>query len=476
MGDEVRSSYFTQRDADRFRDALERETSLLERLFQGDAFDNETYRVGFELEAWLIDLDCYPLPHNEAYLERINTPYCLPELSQFNVEFNIDPTEVGPGMLHGLHKQLTELWAHAAAVGETMDLKLGMIGILPTIQERDLTPRSMSRMNRYQALNERVMELRMRRPLQIDIRGRDRLYGLHDDVMLESACTSFQVHVQIPQSKAAAAYNASLVLQAASVAVSGNSPFLFGMDLWDETRIPLFEQAVCLDGMTPKHGGRIGRVSNGSGYARESLMEFFQENRTAFPVILPQPFDSADEELRHVRLHNGTIWRWTRPLLGGDPGRLSLRIEHRVVAAGPTEIDMVANLAFIVGMLMGVLETGADLAGKIPFRVAQENFYRCAKDGLDARVLWSDGREHPVDELLLRSLLPLARRGLAASGLGEEEINRYLDIVENRVRCKGTGANWMRIRRRVCQGDLRALVGTYLRNQQLGRPVHQWPL
>lgn len=476
MGDEVRSAYFSEEDTQRFHEALERETSLLGEHFAERAFDDETYCVGFELEAWLIDTDCYPLPHNEAYLERINTPYCLPELSQFNIEFNVDPEIVGPGMLRTLHERLRKLWQHGVEVGETMDIKLGMIGILPTIQERDLTPDSMSRMNRYQALNERVMELRMRRPLQIDILGRDRLYGLHEDVMLESACTSFQIHLQVPFSKSAAAYNNSLALQAATVAISGNSPFLFGMDLWDETRIPLFEQAVCLDGMSSRHGTRIGRVSNGSHYAHESLFEFFEENLTAFPVILPQPFNDAHEEMRHLQLHNGTIWRWTRPLIGGEPGNRSLRIEHRVLAAGPTEIDMMANLAFSVGAILGALESDLDLAGKIPFDVAQENFYRCARDGLDARVQWTDGRERPVDDLVLQSLLPLARKGLATAGLEAEEIDHYLDIVENRVRCKGTGANWMRIRRRVCRGDLRALVGTYLHNQQVGRPVHQWPL
>ena len=476
MGDEVRAPTFSEADAKRFRAALEDETARLGRCFAAGGFDDAAYRVGFELEAWLIDLDCYPLPHNEAYLERIDTPYCLPELSRFNVEFNTDPVTVGAGMLPTLHAQLGSLWQHATEVGEAMDLKLGMIGILPTIQERDLTVDSMSRMNRYQALNERVMELRKRRPLQIDIRGRDRLYGLHEDVMLESACTSFQIHLQVPQSKAVRAYNASLALQAATAAISGNAPFLFGMDLWDETRVPLFEQAVCLDGMAARGGERIGRVSCGSGYARESLFEFFQENLRAFPVILPQPFDADREELRHLKLHNGTIWRWTRPLIGGEPDARALRIEHRVMSAGPTEIDMIANLAFFVGCMMAELEAGGALPAALPFAVAQENFYNCAREGLDARVRWSGGQERPIDELLLGTLLPQARRGLAAAGAEAAEIDRYLGVVADRVECKGTGSSWMRSRRRACQGDLRALVGTYLRNQQQGRPVHLWPL
>ena len=171
------------------------------------------------LETWLIDLDCHPLPHNEVYLERMDSPLCLPELSRFIVEFNTEPVTAGAGMFDTLQRQLQKTWSHASKVADSMDLRLGMIGILPTVQELDLTLDSMSLLNRYRALNERVMEMRKGCPLQIDIRGRDHLRGLHENVMLESACTSFQVHVQVPQSRAAEAYNASLVLSPMTVAI-----------------------------------------------------------------------------------------------------------------------------------------------------------------------------------------------------------------------------------------------------------------
>ena len=476
MGDEIRTAQFSEADAKRFHEALARETELLGSWLKDGRFDDQTYQIGFELEAWLVDLDCHPLPHNDAYLERYDNPLCLPELSRFNVEFNTPHTVVGPGMLSQLHEQLAGSWRQASEVAESMDIRLGMIGILPTVQASDLTLDSMSQLNRYRALNERIMDLRKNRPLQIDIRGRDYLSSLHEDVMLESGCTSFQVHLQVPQSRTVVAYNASLALSSATVAVSCNAPFLFGMDLWDETRVPLFEQAVSLPSLSGRARHRIGRVSCGSGYARESLLEFFEENLKAFPVILPQPFRSGDEEFMHLKLHNGTIWRWTRPLIGSEKGVPHLRIEHRVMSSGPTEIDMIANVAFFVGVMMAALEGGEASSLDLPFAVAQENFYRAARSGLDAKVVWSDGVEYPIAELIREALLPMARRGLQASGLGEQEISRYLDIIEARVEKRRTGARWMRAWHYAHDDNMQSLVGAYLTRQQSGQPVHQWSL
>ncbi len=476
MGDEIRTDQFSESDAKRFRGALERETELLGRWFRDRRFDDQAYQVGFELESWLIDLDCHPLPHNDAYLERYNDPLCLPELSRFNIEFNTPHTPVGSGMLSLLHQQLDESWTRATEVAESMDMRLGMIGILPTVQESDLTVDSMSQLKRYRALNERVMDLRKNRPLQIDIRGRDHLFSLHEDVMLESACTSFQVHLQVPQSRTVAAYNASMALSAATVAMSCNSPFLFGRDLWDETRVPLFEQSVSLSTFAGQAHQRIGRVGCGSDCAHESLFEFFEENLNVFPVILPQPFKSEDEQFMHLKLHNGTIWRWNRPLIGSEDGVPHLRIEHRVMPSGPTGIDMIANVAFWVGAMMAALEGGEGAVLDIPFVTARDNFYRAACTGLDTRIVWGDGAEYPISELILETLLPMARRGLKASGLDESESDRYLDIIEARVEKRRTGARWMRAWRYSHDGNMQSLVGTYLTRQQSGVPVHEWPL
>ena len=475
MGDEIRTDRFSDTDLRVFVQALEGETERLGRWIQEKRFDDETYRVGFEVEAWLIDLDCYPLPHNESFLDRFNSPLCLPELSRFNIEFNTDPVTVGAGMLSTLHRQLSELMAQAHAVAETMDMKVGIIGILPTVQEGDLTLDSMSLMNRYRALNERVMELRKNRPMQIDIRGRNHLCSLHEDVMLESACTSFQIHIQIPQSKAVEAYNTSIVWSAASVAASCNSPFLFGRELWEETRVPLFEQTIALGGSGGHTNRRFGRVSCGSDYAHESLFEFFKENLDAFPVILPQHFEDGVAPFPHLQLHNGTIWRWTRPLVSVE-GSPHLRIEHRVMPSGPTEIDMIANLAFFIGGMMATLEGGEKITDEIPFEVARENFYRASQYGLEADVVWRDSVTISIRTLILEQLLPMARRGLLLAGVPVAEADLYLGLVEQRVDSRRTGSRWQRAWINAHEAGMQQLVGRYLAGQQSGEPVHRWSL
>ena len=192
--------------------------------------------------------------------------------------------------------------------------------------------------------------------------------------------------------------------------------------------MPLFEQSVSLSTFAGQAQQRIGRVGCGSGSARESLFEFFEENLNVFPVILPQPFQSKDEQFMHLKLHNGTIWRWNRPLIGSEDGVPHLRIEHRVMPSGPTGIDMIANVAFWVGAMMAALEGGEGAVLDIPFMTARENFYRAACTGLDTKIVWSDGAEHPISELILETLLPMARRGIEgqrSQRIGIRPLSRY---------------------------------------------------
>ena len=87
-----------------------------------------------------------------------------------------------------------------------------------------------------------------------------------------------------------------------------SSPYLFGHSLWDETRIPLFEQSVNTgQGFPP-------RVSFGEGYVRDFLVEIFEENDKNHQILIPMVHNTPAERLQHVRFHNGTLWRWNRPL------------------------------------------------------------------------------------------------------------------------------------------------------------------
>jgi gamma-glutamyl:cysteine ligase YbdK (ATP-grasp superfamily) len=306
----------------------------------------------------------------------------------------------------------------------------------------------------------------------LSINGRERLYLEHADVMLESAATSFQIHLKVSPGEAVRVYNASKILSAPIVAACANSPYLFGCDLWDETRIPLFEQAVDV-GAT----AFTKRVTFGIRYARKSISECFRANLERFPVLLPQLMDEPPERMAHLRLHNGTIWRWNRPLIGFDADdRPHLRIEHRVVPSGPTVADCIANAALYFGAVRALADEATPPERDIGLEQARANFYAAARESLDAEIQWLGGRQGLVQELLITELLPLARRGLLSLGIDRSEIDTWLGIVESRVRARRTGATWQRAFVQRCGCDMQALTEAYLTRQESGAPVHEWPL
>jgi hypothetical protein len=325
-------------------------------------------------------------------------------------------------------------------------------------------------MNR--ALNDQIFSLRHGRPLTLDIQGRDRLELEWEDVMLEAAATSFQIHLKVPPEKGARVYNASKVLSGPMVAIAANSPYLFGRDLWDETRVPLFEQAVSVGGPILQE-----RVSFGFRYAERSILETFRANADHYPVLLPHVMDEPADQLAHLRLHNGTIWRWNRPLIGfGESGRPHLRIEHRVVPAGPTVADAFANAALYFGAVADLSEAADPPELRLPFLQARTGFYTCAREGLSAEIQWLDGHIRPVTEIIGKDLLPRARRGLVSLGIDPDEIDHWLGIVERRLALRRTGARWQRAWVERYGPDMPALAEGYLERQQAGLPVSEWKL
>lgn len=310
-------------------------------------FDDSAYVTGFELEAWLLDHNFFPNPCNETFLDRLNSPLVVPELSKSNVELNGKPQALTGRGLRLMEEELTRTWRRCLQVAHDLEGTLVMIGILPTVREKDLGMESISGRNRYHALNHDVLKRRRWRPIRLDIAGREHLQLAHSNVLLEAATTSFQVHLQAPASEMPRYYNASLILSAPMVALAANSPFLFGKCLWDETRIPLFEQSVETGEQSlPERK----RATFGSGYLQHSPMEIFSQNERIYPVLLPSRFDEDAQHFLHLRLQNGTIWRWNRLLVGFDEKKTPhLRIEHRVMPAGPSIVDMLANAAVYLG-------------------------------------------------------------------------------------------------------------------------------
>jgi hypothetical protein len=475
MGDEITHSHFSKADFERFAQHLQVETCLLGQWFNDKAFSGRVPVCGLELEAWLIDGQGGPAPLNQIFLNRMDDPLVVPELARFNVELNVHPHTLHGQALSQLHQGLQQTWQRSQRVATELDTQLVMVGILPSVEQKHLSLANMSEQKRYLALNQQVLRLRDGEPLMLDIHGRENLNVLHNDVMLESAATSLQLHLKVGVDDAVRFYNAAQIVSAPLVAAASNSPFLFGKDLWDETRIPLFEQSVEVGGFAGASRGPVRRVSFGTGYAKESIFECFIENEAHFPVLLPIDFEEPASEMRHLRLHNGTIWRWNRPLIGYDEdGTPHLRIEHRVLPAGPTVLDCIANAAFFYGLVQALAVSEIPPEIQLPFATARDNFYAVARDGLDAQITWLDGRKLPVKTLLLDQLIPLARYGLGLLDIDAVDRDLYLGVVKARVRNACTGSAWQRAWVARYAGDMRALTLAYYEKQQSGEPVHDW--
>jgi len=466
MGEEIRAVAFTQEDAARFKQRLDGETALARELFEANAFSSEGYAFGFEIETWILDHSFFPAPVNQQLLERMNEPLVVPELSRFNLELNSEPLALCADALSRSLKSLDALWRRCNKAAHELDANLVLIGTLPTIREEDLTLSNISPLNRYYALNAEVLRRRGGRPLRIEIDGRDRLVSEHHDVMLEAATTSFQVHLKTPARLSHRFYNASIAASGPILSACGNAPFLFGKTLWEETRIPLFEQAVVVPGPA--------RVSLGSGYVQSSCLELFEENLRDYCALLPIAFEDPPEKLRHLRLHNGVIWRWNRPLVGFDEGDTPhLRIEHRILPAGPSLVDMIANAALYLGLVHSLALGSPSGDGGLPFEAARANFYAAARDGLAARLRWPGAGEIEARQLLADVLLPAARQGLSDFGLDAQE---FLDIVEARIHSGQTGAAWQRAALEEHEQNRFELMAAYCERQRSGAPAHEWEL
>ncbi|WP_374692216.1 glutamate-cysteine ligase family protein [Accumulibacter sp.] len=473
MGKEVAGSGCTADDFERFLRLLEEETRHAQAAYFRGAFANDALVAGFELEAWLLGGDLLPVPRNVSFLARLDSPLVVPELSRFNVELNGTPQPLHGTALSRLESELTATWQRCQRVAAADDSALIAIGTLPTLREDDLSLSNMSPSRRYAVLNEQIFRLRGGSALSLNIAGIETLSTTHSDVMLEAATTSFQVHLQVPAGEAARAYNASQILAAPLVALSANSPFLFGRALWHETRVPLFEQAVdCCDPGCPQHM----RVTFGSGYLSGDPTACFAENLANYAVLLPFEIPGPIESYAHLRLHNGTIWRWNRMLIGFDDGaRPHLRVEQRVMPAGPSIIDMIANAAFYYGSVCMLTRQTLAPEAQLSFAQARENFYLAARYGLEAQLRWFGGQRVSAGELLEQQLLPLARAGLEQLDLSTADVARYMEVIAGRLRSRRNGAAWQ-LAHHARHRDFARLTADYLDYQRQLMPVHEWPI
>ncbi len=476
MGQEINASTFKTDDFTRFHQKLTEETKYLKTLIEQGLCSQQPPVAGFEIEAWLIDDNMQAAPNNVSFLQNLNDPLAFPELAKFNIELNGTPQKLAGTVFSSLHQSLTQTWEKACLHAQQLGNHILIIGTLPTLKPSAMTLKNMSDMNRYRVLNEQILKARGK-PINLDIIGIEHLKFDHYDVMLESATTSLQLHTQVPLKLAHHFYNASIITSAALVASCANAPFLLGKNLWHESRIPLFEQAIETGGYGGAIHGPLRRVSFGSDYARVSIMECFQENLEHFPILLPELFNDPIDQFEHLRLHNGTIWRWNRPLIGFDADKTPhIRIEHRTPSAGPTIIDSIANAAFYYGLCKNLCDEIIDRGIPLAFSQAKDNFYQAARFGLDSQIVWFDETRQNLQQLILTDLLPRARKGLHSLNIDAVDIDTYLDIMQQRITNKQTGSQWQRKFMLQTDASLQSMTRAYLDHQYSELPVSQWEL
>jgi len=462
----------------------------LEEMIDGGLIESGVRRIGAEQELFLVDRSKRPAPEALKLLPDLDQKYFTTELGLFNLEINLDPQMYGGNCLRTMEDQIVEKVRDLEQVTDPMGIDVALTGILPTLLKSDLDLKNMTPLPRYKALNQALTRLR-RGAYSFHIKGVDELNTKHNSVMLESCNASFQVHFQVGSEEFANLYNLAQIVAAPVLAAAVNSPFLFGLRLWRETRIALFQQAIDTRTTNPHVRESRPRVFFGDRWVDKSILELYQEDISRFRTIVSSvveedPITLLREgripELEALRLHNGTVYRWNRGCYGITDGKPHLRIENRVLPSGPTPIDEVANAAFWFGLIGSLAAKYDNVSQVMDFGEAKMNFIAAARLGIQSQFTWIDGKAWPAERLILDELLPLAEEGLRLGGIDSADIARYLGVIETRVERGQTGSAWA-LRSVAEMGDQRnssermnALVAGMVARQKTGRPVAEWDL
>ena len=491
MGQEVSAKVFSREDRQRYRQKVRTCLDVFARMLSESRFEAEPRSVGLEIELNLTDDAGDPAMANAQALAAIADADFQTELGQFNVEINIPPRLLADGMFSELEEAVRKSLNSAEENARTVGAHMMLIGILPTVTEEHLTADSFSESPRYALLNEQIFAARGE-DLEISITGIERLTTFADTIAPEAACTSVQLHQQVAPDAFAEYWNAAQAIAGPQVAVAANSPFFFGRELWRETRIALFEQATDTRPEELKAQGVRPRVWFGERWIN-SIFDLFEENVRYFPALLPECEDEDPVEmlergdtpaLHELRLHNGTVYRWNRPIYDVVRGRPHLRVENRVLPAGPSVVDICANAAFYYGLIRTLVGEERPLWSQMSFAAAEDNFHAGAREGIDARLYWPGVGEVPATELVLRRLLPAAHEGLEQAGIDAADRDRLLGIIERRCVTMQNGASWQAGAFHCFYEDeklerldaLRRMTVLYREHMHANEPVHEWEL
>jgi CBS domain-containing protein len=488
MGEHYIQQYVDEKKAQAFMKALLEDLRALAFMLENDCIESGVTRIGAEQEMFLIDRYLRPAPVSLEVLKHANDARLTTEIARFNLEANLTPLKLENDCFSRLEHELEELLELARNSAATQEADVLLSGILPTLQKSDLTLDNLTPIARYHELNRGVIRMRGG-PLSIHIKGLDELHLTHDNIMMESCNTSFQVHFQSNAKEFANHYNIAQAITAPVLAVAVNSPLLFGQRLWQETRVALFQHSTDERSRPQLTRNQPTRVNFGDRWLQHSIVELFHDQITRFrPIMINEPDENPFQVLARgetpslsaLRLHNGTVWRWNRACYGVTEGVAHLRIENRALPSGPTVVDEIANAAFFTGLMAALPQVYGEIAKRMVFDDAKMNFFRAARHGLDAQFQWIDGQSISAPSLVLDHLLPLARQGLTSMQVATGDVNKCLGIVEERARSRQTGARWIMKSLAALESSLskdarqRKLTSAMLASQKTGQPIHHW--
>ncbi|PCH92927.1 MAG: CBS domain-containing protein [Bacteroidetes bacterium] len=480
----------SQRQIQIFEKHLLRDVRALERMLKEGWFDDENLRIGAEQEFCIIDKNFRPAPKNQEILNKLDNPSFTTEFSKYNAEINCIPREFKGKCLSEMHNEIDESLAMFQSEAEKLNVQTILCGILPTVRKFDISMDNLTPLERYYALCKAINKLRGD-VYELKIRGIDELIMKHDSPLLEACNTGFQVHLQIKADEFVQMYNIAQAIAAPVLAACVNSPLLFGKRLWMETRIAIFQQSVDTRNTSDHLREFSPRVTFGNAWLKDSVLEIYKEDIIRYRVLLSteltedvmKKLDTKEVPLLEaLSVHNSTIYRWNRPCYGISDGKAHLRIENRILPAGPTTADEMANAAFWLGLMNGFKHEIKDVTKLMDFDMAKSNFANAAQHGLDTKLAWFNGKTISANKLVLRELLPIAKKGLKKAKLDSADIDFYLGIIKDRVKSKNTGSQWILnsykklIKETTIEETMTIITAGMVKNQKKKLPVSKWKL
>ncbi|MDB4678254.1 CBS domain-containing protein [bacterium] len=488
MGEQSVKSISDLRERANFLRHILHDIDAFDKMIAEGLFEIGIQRIGAEQEFCITNRNWEPEDASEQLLDALRDSHFTTELAKYNLELNLDPIELKEKAFEKMEQQLRLLMGRAETEADKRNMHIILTGILPTITPRHIEFDHMTPNPRFEELN-RVMREHKGGDFELNIQGVDQLITKHDSIVFEACNTSFQTHLQIEHTEAVAQYNWAQAISAPVLAVCANSPLLLGKELWAETRIALFQQSIDIRSGSTLIREQQPRVTFGTRWVRESISEIFKDDiaRFTFLVAGETEHDSLEElkagripELKALRMHNGTVYRWNRPCYGVADGVAHLRIENRYIPSGPTILDEMANFAFWVGLMKGMPEEYAKMWEKMDFKRVKANFVQAASNGIETKLHWM-GKVVDTKQLIQDELLPIAEVGLRKAGIDDDSIRKYLGVIRQRVGSRN-GAQWMRMAyRELKEGhlkdvSLRRMTALMHRNQSSGKPVGEWDL